>query len=97
LSPFDEHGVVGSSIFGAQPLCHHLAWGYGVAMQMLVASQETGWYSSIYKQFNMIWHFKTAFGNQIRASTQANCMVAALGDSDGKSCQLICSEPCASI
>ena len=71
--------------------------GYGVAMQMLVASQEPGRYSTLYKQFDTIRRLKTAFGNQIRASAQANCVVTALGDSDGKSYQRICSDPCASI
>jgi hypothetical protein len=40
---------------------------------------------------------KRAFGNQVRASGQANFLVAALGDSDEKSYQRICSDPCASI
>jgi hypothetical protein len=71
--------------------------GYGVAIQMLLASQESGRYSSFYKQFDTIRRFKTAYGNQIRASGQANAMVTAVGDADGKSYQRICSDPCASI
>lgn len=71
--------------------------GYGVAIQMLLASQEPGRYSSVYKQFDTIRRFKTGYGNQIRASGQANSMVTAIGDSDGKTYQRVCSDPCASI
>jgi hypothetical protein len=42
--------------------------GYGVALQMLLASHEPGKYSSLYKQFDTIRHFKSAFGNQLRGS-----------------------------
>jgi hypothetical protein len=38
--------------------------GYGVAAQMLLASQEPGKYSSLYKQFDTIRQFKSAFGNK---------------------------------
>jgi len=71
--------------------------GYGVALQMLLASQEPGRYSTAYKQFDTIRRFKTCYGNQIRASGQANAVVTAIGDSDGKSYQRVCSDPCASI
>jgi hypothetical protein len=71
--------------------------GYGVAMQMLLASQEPGRHSSVYKQFDTIRRFKTGYGNQIRASAQANSEVTAIGDADGKSYQRVCSDPCASI
>jgi hypothetical protein len=36
--------------------------GNSIAAQMLLASQEPGKYSSLYKQFDMIRRFKTAFG-----------------------------------
>jgi hypothetical protein len=71
--------------------------GYGVAAQMLLASQEPGKYSSLYKQFDTIRRFKTAFGNQVRASALANADAMAIGDAEGKSYQRICSDPCASI
>ena len=70
---------------------------YGVAIQMLLASQEPGRHSSVYKQFDTIRRFKTGYGNQIRASGQANAEVTAIGDADGKSYQRVCSDPCASI
>jgi hypothetical protein len=79
------------------PLPPHDHCGYGVAIQMLLSSQEPGRYSSVYKQFDTIRRLKSAFGNQVRASGQENYLVAALGDSDGKSYQRICSDPCASI
>ena len=53
------------------PLPAHDHCGYGVAIQMLLASQEPGRYSSVYKQFDTIRRLKTAFGNQVRASGQA--------------------------
>jgi hypothetical protein len=71
--------------------------GYGVALQMLLASQEPGRYSTAYKQFDTIRRLKTGYGNQVRASGQANSVVTAIGDSDGKSYQRVCSDPCASI
>jgi hypothetical protein len=71
--------------------------GYGVAAQMLLASQEPGKYSSLYKQFDTIRRFKSAFGNQVRASALANSKAMAIGDSEGKTYQRICSDPCASI
>jgi hypothetical protein len=71
--------------------------GYGVAIQMLLASQEPGRHSAVYKQFDTIRHFKTGYGNQIRASGQANAAVTAIGDADGKTYQRMCSDPCASI
>jgi hypothetical protein len=71
--------------------------GYGVALQMLLASQEPGRYSSFYKQFDTIRGFKTCYGNQVRASGQANSVVTALGDADGKNYQRLCSDPCASV
>jgi hypothetical protein len=66
------------------PLLAHDHCGYGVAIEMLLSSQEPGHYSLVYKQFDTIQRLKTAFENQIRASAQANSLVAALGDSDGK-------------
>jgi hypothetical protein len=71
--------------------------GYGVALQMLLASQEPGKYSSLYKQFYTIRRFKSAFGNQVRASASANFNVMAIGDAEGKTYQRICSDPYASI
>jgi hypothetical protein len=71
--------------------------GYGVAAQMLLASQEPGKYSSLYKQFDTIRRFKSAFGNQVRASALANSDALAIGDAEGKTYQRICSDPCASI
>ena len=71
--------------------------GYGVAIQMLLASQEPGRHSSVYKQFDTIRRFKTGYGNQIRASGQANAAVTAIGDADGKTYQRVCSDPCTSI
>jgi hypothetical protein len=79
------------------PLPYHDHCGYGVALQMLLASQEPGRYSSAYKQFDTIRRLKTCYGNQVRASGQANAVVTAIGDSDGKSYQRVCSDPCASI
>jgi hypothetical protein len=78
-------------------LPHDHSCGSRVAIQMLLSSQEPGRYSSVYKQFDTIQRLKSAFGNQVRASGQANYLVAALGDSDGKSYQRICSDPCVSI
>jgi hypothetical protein len=71
--------------------------GYGVAAQMLLASQEPGKYSSLYKQFDTIRRFKSAFENQVRASALANSKALAIGDSEGKTYQRICSDPCTSI
>ena len=71
--------------------------GYGVAIQMLLASQESGRHSTFYKQFDTIRRLKTGFGNHIRASAQANALVTAIGDVDGKTYQRFCSDPCASI
>jgi hypothetical protein len=79
------------------PLPSHDHCGYGVAAQMLLASQEPGKYSSLYKQFDTIRRYKTAFGNQVRASAQANAQALAVGDAEGKTYQRICSDPCASI
>jgi hypothetical protein len=70
---------------GSLPTYDHC--GYGVAIQMLLSLQETGWYLSVYKQFDTIHRFKTAFGNHIRAYAQANSLVASLGNSDGKTYQ----------
>jgi hypothetical protein len=53
------------------PLPTHDHCGYGVAIQMLLASQEPGHYSSVYKQFDTIRRLKTAFGNLVRAFGQA--------------------------
>lgn len=71
--------------------------GYGVAAQMLLASQEPGKHSSLYKQFDTIRRFKTAFGNQVRASALANSNAMAIGDVEGKTYQRICLDPCASV
>ena len=54
-------------------------------------------YSSLYKQFDTVRRYKTAFGNQVRASAQANGQALAIGDAEGKTYQRICSDPCASI
>jgi hypothetical protein len=51
---------------------------------MLLASQELGCHSSVYKQFDTIWRFKTEYGNQVRASGQANLKVTEIRDADGK-------------
>jgi hypothetical protein len=63
--------------------------GYGVAIHMLfLASQEPGRHSTFYKQFDMIRRLLMGFGNQIRASApQANMLVTAIGDADGKTYQ----------
>jgi hypothetical protein len=80
---------------GPMPSFDHC--GYGVALQMLLASQEPGRYSTVYKQFDTIRRFKTAYGNQVRSARQANAEVTSIGDADGKSYQRVCSDPCASI
>jgi hypothetical protein len=64
---------------------------------MLLASQEPGKHSSLYKQFDTIRRFKTAFGNQVRAEALANSNAMAIHDVEGKTYQRICSDPCASI
>jgi hypothetical protein len=79
------------------PLPGHDHCGYGVAAQMLLASQEPGKHSSLYKQFDTIRRYKSAFGNQVRASAAANSNALAIGDAEGKTYQRICSDPCASI
>jgi hypothetical protein len=71
--------------------------GDGVAAQMLLASQEPGKHSSLYKQFDTIGRYKSAFGNQVRASAAANSNALAIGDAEGKTYQRICLDPCASI
>jgi hypothetical protein len=61
--------------------------GYGAAIQMLLALQELGRRSSVYKQFDTSRRFKTAYGNQVRAVAQANSEVTSIRDADGKSDQ----------
>jgi hypothetical protein len=80
---------------GPLPSFYHC--GYGVAIQMLLASQKPGRHSSVYKRFDTIRRFKTGYGNQVRASGQANSVVTVIGDADGKTYQRVCSDPCASI
>jgi hypothetical protein len=59
-------------------------FGYEVAIQMVLASRQSGKHSATYTQFDTIRKYRTAYTNQVKASPQANREQSTLGDDRGK-------------
>jgi hypothetical protein len=79
---------------GPMPSYDHC--GYEVAIQMLLNSRNPGKYSKDYCQWDTIRKIRTAYANQVRASSQANQQAISMGDQDGKY-QRLSTDPCASF
>lgn len=79
---------------GAMP--DHDAFGYTVAIQMIMASTKSGRYSSAYTQWDTIRKVRSVYSNFIRASPQSNNELWALGDDKGK-VQRFYQDPCSSF
>jgi hypothetical protein len=79
------------------PLPSHDHCGYGVAIQMLLKSRLPGSYHSTHQQWDTIRKLRTAYGNQVRASGDANESVISMCDGEGKNYQRLNNDPCASM
>jgi hypothetical protein len=88
-------GLAGPYIH-AGPLPDYDHCGYEVAIQMLLYSRAKGNHSSDYVQFDSIRKFRSAYGNFLRGSPQANKVPISLGDQQGKY-QLFSTDPCGSL
>ena len=80
----------------AGPLPDYDHCGYEVAIQMLLYSRGKGKHSNDYVQFDSIRKFRSAYGNFLRGSPQANKVPISLGDQQGKY-QLFSTDPCGSL
>ena len=71
--------------------------GYGVAIQMLLKSRESGKYHTSHQQWDTIRRLSVAYNNQVRASGAANSSSWSVGKSNGKQYSRICEDPCSSL
>lgn len=72
------------------------AFGYTIAIQMVMASTKSGRYSSSHTQWDTIRKIRSVYSNFIRASPQSNNEMWALGDDKGK-VQRFSQDPCSSF
>ena len=79
------------------PLPRHDHCGYEVAIQMVLASLESGTYSSTHKQFDTIRRLRSSYSNQIRASAIANFSSLSLADNQGSTYSRLAADPCGSL
>ena len=71
--------------------------GYEVALQMVVASLESGRYSESHKQWDTIRKLRSCFSNQVRAARAANSHTLSVADDKGSSYQRLAIDPCGSL
>jgi hypothetical protein len=71
--------------------------GYEVALQMVVASLESGRYSDSHKQWDTIRKLRSCYSNQVRAARAANSNILSIADDKGSSYQRIAKDPCGSL
>jgi len=71
--------------------------GYTVAINMLLKSRMAGKYHSDHQQWDTLRKLRTAYGNAVRASAEANASVTSVSDGEGKNYQRLSDDPCASL
>jgi hypothetical protein len=70
--------------------------GYETAIEMVLYSRRPGKYSKKYTQIDTIRKLRSCYGNQVRASPQANATAVSLGDQKGRY-QRFSTDPCSSF
>jgi hypothetical protein len=71
--------------------------GYGVAIQILLKSRQSGTYHKCHQEWETIRKLRTAYTNQVRSSGSANESALSMSDGDGKNYQRLSDDPCASL
>jgi hypothetical protein len=79
------------------PLPDHDHCGYEVALQIVVASLDSGRYAAGHKQWDTIRKFRSAYSNQVRAAKAANSNPLVLADNKGAGYQRLAIDPCGSL
>lgn len=99
-----DQGLRSSKEFGLSgpylatgPLPDYDHCGYEVALQMVNESRKRGRTAEDHKQFDSIRKLRTAYSNQVRASSICNSTPISLEEREGKSYTRIATDPCASL